>query len=884
MEEIHQTGNDELEAGCNRNAEPPQQTATPPRCDAMVKPALLASIALVAGPAAAGPIAGKMLHRMGSRASGWAVGLGLVLAGLALDLGLFMWCIEHYWSVLILLGAHGVCAGVLFSVLAKTLGHHQSFPSEVKPCRGSYRHIVTGIVGGGLFSLLWGVAAISLYMLADDRLLSFLMPVAFDDSMALFLFAMTLLPMMAIGVIAGGLLGWLRPQTRPSQMLGYVFVLIWAQLSWLVALQITIAVPGFQAGAATGQGWMAIMAPFTIGQLLVGIGWSIAMLLYVIRPGTLRAKWQRAMWMPAINLCAAVALAILLGYPADLFLAIGRHQERKAHIPQALWCYQQGLTKAPDPQVASYLQYRAALINHKLGHREKARDGFRRVVTHYNQHQELAQQADRFLDNLQRATGQDRRTVLPGVETRTQYTDAYCVPNSLALVMRYWGADVDARRIGARITGLGTGTYVVDQTWYARQHDFRHDFLPMASLADIKTCIDAGFPVLVYVPSHVFAIVGYDEILKTFVTYDVATRDLWAEYLQDDFIKAWKRQATTLVLAYPGDKAPLLPDSIRSRLHRASDNYLHYQLHYLDPVADGSNISHLEQAAGDNAAFFFPLTILYTEFPSLRASLDARYDVDEVSRTILAYFGNNFDEGVHLAGQHHDEHWADPDWALKLSVEYLIGQRRFDQAEELLARVDSQGQLSGRMQFYNAMLALSQGRFEEGLDRFSRAQGDGKPFYTALASLEMDDRPHALQGLVQTLDGCLWTFRRASVGAPKPFWNACRIQVAERQFIDRKKMLDLDDFGFPVVAMANTILIRQGSFGENREALEEKWETWLHDQPFDAPVAQCLAEMYRQRLAQLDPHADESAVARLTRKLVKAERRARQYAATAFDQ
>jgi tetratricopeptide (TPR) repeat protein len=459
--------------------------------------------------------------------------------------------------------------------------------------------------------------------------------------------------------------------------------------------------------------------------------------------------------VPAVNLCAAVALAIMLGYPADLFLALGRHQERKAHISQALWCYQEGLTKAPSGQIASYLQYRAALIHHKLGHRDKARDGFRRVVTKYNQRQELAQQADRFLDNLQHAGTNGRRVVLPGVETRTQYKGAYCVPNSLALAMRFWGASVDARSIGAQITGLGTGTYVVDQSWYARQHNFRHDFLPMADLADIKTCIDAGFPVLVYVPAHVFAIVGYDEMLKTFVTYDVATQDLWVEYLQEDFIKAWKKQATTLVLAYPEEKALLLPETIRTRLQRNSDNYLHFQLHYLDTRTDAPSIAHLERAAGDNGSFFFPLTILYTEYPSLRTTLNARYDVDQITNAIIAYFGNNFDEGTHLAGQYNDEETADPDWALKTSVEYLIGERRFDQIEQLLARVDSQGQLSGQMQYYNAMAALSQGRYAQGLDRFSRAEGDGKDFYAALASLHMKDRSHALQGLVETLDGCL---------------------------------------------------------------------------------------------------------------------------------
>ncbi len=744
-----------LRASGQRDPQQDPLAGRPPDTSNTVHPVLLAIIALVAGPIVAGPMAGRTLYDLGYRAWGWGVGLCLGIAGVGLDLGILLWPIEHYWTTLALLATHGICAGALSLTLARPLKRQKPKIGAVTRRRGTYRHIVTGIVAGGLLGILLGVAAVSLYMLGTDRLLSTLIPVAFDDSVSIFMLVMALIPMLTAGLFAGGLLGWLRPRSGPLQMLGYALVLIWAQLTWLAALQLSIAVPGFQAGAATDQGWKAITLPFTVGQLLVGIGWAIVMLLYVVRPTGMRTKCIRAMMVPAINLCAAVALAIALGYSADLFLAMGRHQERNANIARALWSYQKGLAKAPNPQIASYLQYRAALIHHKLGHHDKARDGFRRVVTKYNQRQALAQKANRFLDNLRDATGEDRRVVLSGVETRTQYTGAYCVPNSLALAMRYWGAAVDARSIGAQITGLGTGTYAVDQSWYAQAHDFHHDFLPMAGLADIKTCIDAGFPVLVYVPAHVFAIVGYDEVLKTFVTYDVATQDLWAEYLQEDFIKAWKKQATTLVLAYPGDKADLLPESIRERLQRGSDEYLHFQLYYLNTLADSPNAAHLERAAGADAAFFFPLTILYAEFPSLRTHLDARYDVDQITNTIVTYFGNNFDEGTHLAGQRHDERWADPDWALKYGVEYLIAQHRFKTIEQLLARVDTQGQLSGEMQYYSAILALSQGRFEEGLDSFGRASGDGKHFYAALASLEMADRPHALRGLVETLDGCL---------------------------------------------------------------------------------------------------------------------------------
>lgn len=739
--------------GCATHLVSPAPTL--PAESELMSPVLLAIIALIAGPLAAGPLAGLMLQRLGHRILGWVVGGVLVLAGLGLDVGIFLWRIEQYWTTLTLIAAHGVCSGALLFGLSGPFKRYRRSTLIVQPRRGTYRQILTGIIAGGLLSTILGVAAVSLYMLASDRFLSTLMPVAFDDAASLFMLAMTFFPMLVAGLIAGGVLGWLCPQTGPARMLGCVLALIWVQLTWLAALQITIAVPGFQAGAATGQGWKAILLPFTTGQLLVGIGWSIALLIFILHPHALKTKCRRAMGVPAINLCAAIALAIVLGYPADGFLALGRYQERNAHISRALWCYQQGLTKTPSRHIAAYLQYRAALIHHKLGHRDKARDGFRRVVTKYDRRQELTRKADRFLDNLQQATATDRRVLLPGVETRTQYTDAYCVPNSLALVMRYWGAPVDARHIGAQITGLGTGTYVVDQSWYAQQHDLRHDFLPMAGLMDIKACIDAGFPVLVYVPAHVFAIVGYDEQLKTVVTYDVATRDVWTDYLQDDFIKAWKRQTTTLVLAYPAQKAPLLPESIRTRLHQGSDNYLHYQLYELDTLADAPSIAHLSKAAGDNAAFFFPLTILYTEFPSLRATLNARYKPDRVADAIVAYFGKNYDEGTHLAGQYHDERWANPDGHLKSSVEYLMDQHCFDQMEQLLARVDIRGQLSGQMQYYNAILALSQGRYEAALDRFGRAEGHGKDFYAALASLQVEDRSHALQGLVETLDGCL---------------------------------------------------------------------------------------------------------------------------------
>jgi hypothetical protein len=108
------------------------------------------------------------------------------------------------------------------------------------------------------------------------------------------------------------------------------------------------------------------------------------------------------------------------------------------------------------------------------------------------------------------------------------------------------------------------------------------------------------------------------------------------------------------------------------------------------------------------------------------------------------------------------------------------------------------------------------------------------------------------------------------------------MDASDSKFTDNKSVLDLDEFGFPVVALANHLLIRQADFGESQEALENNWQTWLQHMPFDAPVARRLADIYKQRMAKLDPGKDAGALQRLTRKLHLADRRARRYAETAF--
>jgi hypothetical protein len=77
--------------------------------------------------------------------------------------------------------------------------------------------------------------------------------------------------------------------------------------------------------------------------------------------------------------------------------------------------------------------------------------------------------------------------------------------------------------------------------------------------------------------------------------------------------------------------------------------------------------------------------------------------------------------------------------------------------------------------------------------------------------------------------------------------------------------------------MTNHLLARQAEYGESREALEKSWQKWLHHDPFNAPVASRLADIYREHMQRLDPTSDASALQQLERKRRRTEDRAGRY-------
>lgn len=861
-----------------------------------VHPWWLVPISLAAGAPIAGALAGGMLMRTGRKAAGMALGGASVVLGVAFFLFLIVWEAEWRWIAFTLFSTHLVCGLGLCLALRPTYRRWsaENPPPPADPGSGqkALRSVFVGLAGGFFLGGALGPVCISVFNLALDSAFSSLYLVTFDNSYTIFRVALGSLGFAFSGAAAGALLGRFRPNISPRELLFCILAFVWARLTLEFALEGGIAMPGFQAGGVTGDEARAMYFPLIGGEILVNLWWAPLLMFFITAPSGLKGKLSRAAQAVGMNGAVAVALAIGFGFTPQFFLFMGLEAERKTEPLSALSWYERGLKKTPNETTAAFLQYRTALLYHKIGDEQKAEQGFRRVVAKYTASTELVRKADSFLSNLNRSQGDAEppaRVVLPGVEMRQEYKDAYCVPNSLALVMRFWGADVTAAEIGRSITGLGTGTYIPDEAWFAEERGYAHTFLPMATLEDIKACIDAGFPVLVYVPQHVFAIFGYDDALQTFVTFDVATRDVWSEYLQVDFIAAWKKEEAVITLVYPPEQEKNLPEELQRRLARLSDGYLHYSLYPFPTDYAENTRAHLLKAAGDSGEFFFPVTRLYATSPGLRSELDKRFPPQRIIDGILRYFGDGFDEAAAFAGQKKKRDYAPADRALGRALRYMLAHQRIDETAQLIETIDNQGQLNFNRYGLLAMLELARGDVEKGIERINSEEYYPAYFYVGLSNLS-DKRGHiVLQDLIEPLENQvdeLWeqvdidSFDYSEYGPLASMFAGLMGGVR-----DDEAHLHFDYFSYPSAAMANRIIVEWPDFGQSRDELEELWWDWLAFIPFDGDAAAGLERIYRKRLENMNPRKAPAKYEDIERRADIAGRRAERYALTTyFDQ
>lgn len=310
------------------------------------------------------------------------------------------------------------------------------------------------------------------------------------------------------------------------------------------------------------------------------------------------AAWGRSM---AGLLLALVGLCFASGMPIYYALLAGMEHEKAARPQKAIPWYGKALTWSRSDPLNSYLQFHMGLLWRKQGRLDLAHEAFIRVLVSYPHDQDLLVLAHEFKGRLENITDSTRR-VIPGIEARTEYKNAYCVPNSLGLVLNYWGDRTGAKKIGAEITQLDQGSFITDAVHFAERRGFKTLVLPLRELEDVFRLIDRGFPVLTFIPGHVLAVFGYDRALQTLVTYDVNTVDIWDDQRWSAFQTAWSQDYNTLAVVIPDEKTGEIDSLLGPGVEAVSEAYIQYLLGVLSEDVD-RKAQYLARSAGQGLFF-----------------------------------------------------------------------------------------------------------------------------------------------------------------------------------------------------------------------------------------------------------------------------------------
>ncbi|HLP43399.1 MAG TPA: hypothetical protein VK465_17990, partial [Fibrobacteria bacterium] len=305
---------------------------------------------------------------------------------------------------------------------------------------------------------------------------------------------------------------------------------------------------------------------------------------------------------------AMAGLALATGMPIHYALLMGQHHEKGGTPLRAIPWYSKALSWSGSDGLKSYLQFRVALLHRKSGNLEEAREAFIRVLVKYHKDSRFLLEAQEFRERLEKtgAGGRDSippRVVIPGMEARTEYKSAYCVPNSLGLLLNFWGDRTGAKRIGAEITQLDRGSLITDEVFFAESRGFANLVLPLRNLEDIFRLIDRGIPVLAFIPGHVIAVFGYDRALRTLVTYDVNTYDIWDDQRWSRFGQDWSQMYNTLAVVVPKQRLPEVRAALGGNVEADNEAYLQFLIAKLKADDPEAMASHLARSAGRGIFF-----------------------------------------------------------------------------------------------------------------------------------------------------------------------------------------------------------------------------------------------------------------------------------------
>ncbi len=298
----------------------------------------------------------------------------------------------------------------------------------------------------------------------------------------------------------------------------------------------------------------------------------------------LPAGADKGLWKTVVVSVSAVPLIllhaiVLSGYSNALNLTAASILEDQGRWESAKALYTKVIPYIDHDPLLAALHHRQGVLNILNENYEAAVASFKKVIADYSEDYEVFRKARRYVERFEKnkALPDPGRKIL-AVRHRTFEQAASCFPNSLSVILKFYEAEpVSTRKLSYAIKeSFDKGTFIWKVEAFLNQRGYRLITTFWQTKETLMALLEAGYPVLIYVPGHVYTLYGYDAKMEVFFCYNTAKLNRWDDTPFAEFQHAWMEDGFVMsVVVKKGDEEKIT--AMAEGLSRHSEAYRLYQ-------------------------------------------------------------------------------------------------------------------------------------------------------------------------------------------------------------------------------------------------------------------------------------------------------------------
>jgi len=285
-------------------------------------------------------------------------------------------------------------------------------------------------------------------------------------------------------------------------------------------------------------------ADFLFYVLLV-IAISLSVVLLIQRASCYRILKSGAIIFLGIPLIS-LHIIVVTAYSTTIVLTVASILEDRRELTAAKTLYTRIIPHIRYDQLLASLYHRQGVLHVLNKDYTAAVASFKKVMADYSEDYEVYYKARRYVDSFessQPTKGKGRKII--SVRHQTFEQAASCFPNSLSVILNFYEDEpVSTRKLSYAVKeSFSEGSFIwkvqsfLDANGYGLVTTFWQDKETLISL------LEAGYPVLIYIPGHVYTLYGYDSRMEMFFTYDTAQSNRWSDKPFWDLQAFWMRSS-----------------------------------------------------------------------------------------------------------------------------------------------------------------------------------------------------------------------------------------------------------------------------------------------------------------------------------------------------